>query len=589
MAPLENARVIGDVYHEGGLFHGPAFHFVTKLELGSNGSSFILDAGAGSVPRGTLHQGLLDGLTHCIPHDQLNLCSQRISPDDVGYPYRISQIRFEGDPPSTGEVRCEMRFDGFDGDERFPAFRVKAFVGERCWVSLRLVEILLPRGPLGRAGTLDRLKFFRERVFVEGMALSRLTSEEARLSEVEIRASDWLTGTMAAVYDAREDDLVREIAVKDYVGRLRSVHPSHVRVVEGGAVVADCPLHRIPLLVSEEGDDVVVRGDGAAIFDYSEVKAFWREWFGIGEFPVEDLYYGLMSTFVEAVHILDPVAMRALRGKPVLYLGNHQVGIESLLFSVIVSALNQTLTLTLAKIEHRETWLGWLIGHCLAYPGVRDPGMIAHFDRENPASLPKIVKELAEGISDQARSLMIHVEGTRALRCDQPVRKMSGVFIDMALELGVPIVPVRFTGGLPRNPLAERTEFPVELGKQEYWLGAPLMPEDLRAMPYKERTEFVLAAINGLGVDHWVERPGEANAVLAADVSDWQKRSGASQPNAAVLCALRQMTQPGEAIARLIEGSRDGVLRIGSSAEEAWLGELARRLYGDRGARVEIE
>jgi len=585
--PLENAEIIDNVYREGGLFHGPAFHYVTNLHLGSNGSDFSLDAGAGSVPRGTMHQGLLDALTHCIPHDRLNLCSSKISPDDVAYPYRISEMRFDGDPPSEGEVRCEMRFDGFDGDDRFPAFRVKAYVGARCWVSLRLVEILLPKGPLGRVGALDRLRFFRERSFVEGMTLSRVAAGEARLSKAEVQASDWLPGTMAEIYDARSDNVVREIAIKDFVAQRKSVHPSLVRMVEAGAVMANRPLDRIPLIVSQDGDDIVVRAAGEAAFDTSEVKAFWREWFGIGAFPVEDIYYGLMSSFVEAMHVTDARAMRALRGKPILYLGNHQVGIESLLFSIIVSAVNRTPTLTLAKVEHRETWLGRLIAHCLAYPGVNDPGMIAYFDREDPASLLKIVKELAEGISGQPRSLMIHVEGTRALCCAQPVEKMSGVFIDMALELGIPIVPVRFTGGLPRKALAERTEFPVELGKQEYWLGAPLMPEELSALPYKERTEFVLAAINGLGVGHRVERPGEGNAALVADVTYWKKCSGASAPHAAVLCALRLMSQPGEAITRLIEGSRSGVLKIGTSPEEAWLGELAARFYGERGARVE--
>ncbi len=579
--PLENAEIIDDVYREGGLFHGPAFHYVTSLRLGSNGSDFSLDVGAGSVPRGTLHQGLLDALTHCIPHDRLNLCSSKISPDDVAYPYRISEMRLDGNPPSEGEVRCEMRFDGFDGDDRFPAFRVKAYVGARCWVSLRLVEVLLPKGPLGRVGALDRLRFFRERAFVEGMTLSRVAEGEARLSAAEVRASDWLPGTMASSYDAEGDDVVREMVIKDFVAQRERVHPSLVRIVEGGAVVTNRPLDRIPLIVSQDGDDIVVRAAGEADFDTGEVKAFWREWFGIGAFPVEDVYYGLMSSFVEAVHVTDAHAMRALRGKPVLYLGNHQVGIESLLFSIIVSALNRTPTLTLAKVEHRETWLGRLIAHCLAYPGVNDPGMIAYFDRENPASLLKIVKELAEGISGQPRSLMIHVEGTRALSCAQPIEKMSGVFIDMALELNIPIVPVRFTGGLPRKALAERTEFPVELGKQEYWLGAPLMPEELSALPYKERTEFVLAAINGLGVGHRVERPAEANTALVADVTYWKKRSGASAPDTTLLCALRLMSQPGEAMTRLIEGSRSGVLKIGTSPEEAWLGELAARLYGD--------
>jgi hypothetical protein len=115
------------------------------------------------------------------------------------------------------------------------------------------------------------------------------------------------------------------------------------------------------------------------------------------------------------------------------------------------------------------------------------------------------------------------------------------------------------------------------------------MPEQLSVLPYKERTEFVLAAIHGLGIDHRVERPGEGSAGLVADVTYWKKRSGASAPHTAVLCALRLMSQPGEAMTRLIEGSRSGLPKIGTSPEEVWLGELAARLYGDgdRAARVE--
>ena len=36
---------------------------------------------------------------------------------------------------------------------------------------------------------------------------------------------------------------------------------------------------------------------------------------------------------------------------------------------------------------------------------------------------------------------------------------MTGTFIDMALEVGAPIVPIRFVGGLPQEPVSKRLEF----------------------------------------------------------------------------------------------------------------------------------
>ena len=103
------------------------------------------------------------------------------------------------------------------------------------------------------------------------------------------------------------------------------------------------------------------------------------------------------------VVIADPDAFAAVRGRSCLYLGNHQVGIESLLFSVVLSALSGTPTLTLAKAEHRTSWLGTLIAHSFAYPGVTDPRLITFFDREDRESLLGVVGEIARGDASPGR------------------------------------------------------------------------------------------------------------------------------------------------------------------------------------------
>ena len=72
--------------------------------------------------RGLLHEALLDALTHGIPHDGLCDWSREIAADRVAYPHRIESLRLYAPLPDAGEVRCGTRFDGFDGDPRFPRF-----------------------------------------------------------------------------------------------------------------------------------------------------------------------------------------------------------------------------------------------------------------------------------------------------------------------------------------------------------------------------------------------------------------------------------------------------------------------------------
>ena len=242
-----------------------------------------------------------------------------------------------------------------------------------------------------------------------------------------------------------------------------------------------------------------VRDAGPPILDLSPVRDWWDGYYRIGRWPVEDIYFGLAGRFVRRVRLEDPAGFAALRGRGVLYLANHQVGIESILFSLIASALSGILTVTLAKIEHRTTWLGNLIRHAFAWPGAHDPGVITYFDRSNREELPRIIGVLAREIAGGGKSVMIHVEGTRALSCRAPVQKMSGAFLDMAIATGAPVVPVRFAGGLPVEPLTAKLEYPVGMGGQQITIGAAILPAELASLPYKERKERVIDAINGLG------------------------------------------------------------------------------------------
>ena len=94
-------------------------------DISDHGASTVLDAGAGSVPKGLLHPALLDAALHGIPHDQLCRWTPEIGEDKVGYPARISEITLHGDVPAAGEVRCEVRFDGFLVAPDLPRFRIQ--------------------------------------------------------------------------------------------------------------------------------------------------------------------------------------------------------------------------------------------------------------------------------------------------------------------------------------------------------------------------------------------------------------------------------------------------------------------------------
>jgi len=587
-----------DPYEAGHLFHGPAFHKLERLIFSAVGSSAILDADCGDVPRGALNQVLLDAATHAIPHDRLSRWTDAIGSDLVAYPYRIAEMQLFAEAPSAGDVRCEVRFAGFadhDAARRFPRFDLQ-LVGERgVWCQLRLEEIALPKGPLGAVSPKERIAFLKDRRAVAGMRLSQRDGEVTRLTAAEVKASNWLPGTLEALYDHADGaTLVEAIAQKDHVAAEAGVHPSTVRLLPLGAVSSAQPLTRHPLDVERDGPEVRVRAAGPPEPHLDEVRAHWDAYFRDqlkedgGRWPVEDLYYGLIERFVRRIHVADPAAFEAVRGKSILYLANHQTAIESLLFSIAVSGLSQTPTVTLAKIEHRHTWLGKLIQHCFAYPGIVDPQVITYFDRSDPSSLATIIGDLAAemmGRGGGAKSVMVHVEGTRSFSCRQPLYKMSSAFIDMALTTRAHVVPVRFVGGLPSEPpLQTRTEYPVGMGRQDIHLGRPIPPETFEATPYKERKAIVIEAVNALGPSNAVEEPFEGDHDLEDRVAARVARTGVIPEHATLFEMLadraRERPMATHPMIQTLLAADGGSLATDDSPRGRWLAELARRLLG---------
>ncbi|MEM9190372.1 MAG: 1-acyl-sn-glycerol-3-phosphate acyltransferase [Myxococcota bacterium] len=564
-----------DPYGDDRLFHGPAFQLLTGLTMGAHGSLSRIDAGKGAVPYGAIHQSLFDAATHGIPHDSLNRWDSSADADTVGYPRRLD-VRFLAPTPRTGPVEGAVAFAGFDDAERrFPQFRIWLRANGDVFAELRLTEILMPKGPIGRAPAKDRRRFLQGEP--APVSLSSRSNEATILETRDIGLSNWLPGTLERAYGLTgpAKDQAEAIAVKDHVAWKTGVHPRQVEAIsvegEAAAVLQRSPLTRLPLAVRADHARVRVSSAGSPELDMSSVKDYWRAHFNIGPWPVEDIYYALIERFVGGFHLEDPAAMVPLRDRSVLYLANHQVGVESLIFSIVASALMGLPTLTVAKIEHLHSWLGTLIRHCFTWPGVSDPGVITYFDRNDPSSLPRIAKELADHVGTQ--SMMVHIEGTRSLQCRRPVEKMSGIFCDLAIASKIPIVPVRISGGLPVEPLEVRREFPVGMGRQDYWLGAPILPEELEALPYKARKARVIDGINRLGPMVSEEVPAPADPPFEARVKAHQVRSGVPIGFAGLAVALRERAeqQPlSPAAQRLLADE----FEASADAESRWLARM---------------
>lgn len=581
---------VPDLYASGALFHGPAFQGLTRLIIGARGSSAWIDAAKITVPQGALGQGLLDVMTHGIPHDQLGRWAPELGDDVVAYPAIIPGLRLYAELPRTGLLRVEARFAGVQPGGRFVAIDLQLIQGAVVLAELRLIEALFPKGPLGRMAPAERAAFLRDRAFVDGAGLG-VPADGARAVSVEraaLRQSDWLPGTIPSLYAltleerASEDSALVAVAAREALARALAVHPAEVIVRDGGVAWAGDPLTLSPIVVQARAEGATAEIIGPPALHLGPIERYWSARFDIGRWPVEDLYYGLIRRYVRGVIVQDPQAHAQVRGRPLLYLANHQVGVESLLFSVLASALNALPTVTLAKAEHRASWLGDLIRESFSWPGVVDPEVITYFDRDDKASLPKIIEELGAEMAAGERSVMVHVEGTRSLECRTPVQKMSGAFIDLALKVGAPIVPVRFVGGLPAEPLERRIELPVGHGGQTIYLGRPILPQELAASHYGDRKRRVIDAINGLGPDNAVEAPHPGDEAFAALVRAWAAEAQVSEEDAALWQVLEEHPAPCAEVAALREAARQGQRPAVPGEKGAWLRAFARRVLGVR-------
>jgi acyl transferase domain-containing protein/3-hydroxymyristoyl/3-hydroxydecanoyl-(acyl carrier protein) dehydratase/1-acyl-sn-glycerol-3-phosphate acyltransferase len=565
-------------YEDATLFHGPAFQYLTELRVDNVGASAVLDASRGSVPKGFVNQGLLDALTHAIPHTALSQWSQDIDDGLVAYPYRIDSIRFFEALPDSGLVRVEARFDGLDDTKRFPRTTVQAIANGRVAVELTLTEVLVPKGPIGKAPARERRAFLSEKG-APHVGLGTRDGDATRVRTEDVIASDWFPGTMASAYGLGTDaeaTKVEQIAVREHVADKLGVHPSFVTSDLSTAESATHPLRKFSVDVQKTDAEVVVRDRALSSLDTKRVKDTWRRLTGVSHWPMEDLYASMVDLFVGDVVLVAPKTAATLMSSPCLFVANHQVGVESVLASVLLTTLYGRPTSVLAKDGHRDSWIGKLIAENASYPNVRDPELTLFVERDDPAAMVAQFASITEALRRGERSAMVHIEGTRSLSCRTKTTKLSSALVDIALAANVPIVPLRFVGGLPVEPALERLEFPVGFGKQTYFLGAPISPETLSSLPLRERKDFVLDALNALGVSPENESPCPPNAALEREIDALRMERDLKLTDAVLLTALMRAADPSDATRRLQATIHGAKLDTSDAPADVWLRDFAR-------------
>jgi 1-acyl-sn-glycerol-3-phosphate acyltransferase len=462
--------------------------------------------------------------------------------------------------------------------------------------------MLLPKGPLGQADPQARRAFLAERQYVPGVALSAwdvAAGGVTTLDVAQVQASDWLPGTVAAIYGAAQQEaeqLAREVAIREHAARRLAVHPSAVllaAVVEGESTghdqvrvaAAARPLNPWLLRVERSGTGWRVSDAPAGAqgeLDVRRVQQFWRAQANSEDTLVEDLTLALLRRFVRTIELVDPPAFAAVQGRGVLYLANHQLDIESVLFVSAIASLQGTVTTAIARQELHESWVGPYFDICFRHPQIRDLNMLLLIDRGSPEAVWQALASAVEGAATRNNSLLVHVEGKHALRAGQPVEVLSTSLVDLAVSNGVPIVPLRFAGGLPVEPVAAPLPFPVGYGKQDFRIGAPILPEALAPLASAARRELVLAAINGLAEPQAGDRPHAGDEAFARKVAARRAAQEVNEVQAALWCALEEAPQPSRETQVLRSGTKSKAqkARVLDPAQRQWLVQAAHDLFG---------
>ncbi len=387
-------------------------------------------------------------------------------------------------------------------------------------------------------------------VRLELQALARVMNE--RDVERDYRAADEPPPVERADV-TRLDTLAAWIAAKELVAGMTGERPRDVgvRFAPDGTLVATTARHpltarRLKCATSSAVCRVELAGEPS--IDTDRVVAYWRErerWAG---WPGEGVLYGFIRQFLAEIEVLDPAAWAPHIGRPVLYLTNHQTGIDGFLVTFALSPVAGKPITTIAMREHNIPGLDDRLGVFFGAPSLR-PGLfdeLARFFNQKeaiPEDVVRVAHDVEKVLRDGSYSLRVVAAGRRERVAGEPLTRASVIWADVALAAGVPIVPLRVRGGLSRDDQGGRHDFPPGYGKHRIVIGRPILPHELAAIPPRERRAAMLAWVNDLGrPEDDVPSPGDAE--FAAGVARWREYSGVDEIPAVMFRCLAGFYPP---------------------------------------------
>ena len=583
LPPLQEGEPQGNPYEAGVLEAGLSWQVITELALGQQGASAILDP-AHASPGEALHPAFIEAALQTLLPRNGHFWSA-LPQEQALRPVAIEDAEFFRPPKRlTGPVRLESRLESIEDGKL--CTRHTFMHDNRTCAQFKAVFALTGPTPW------DRLPRSAKRALVTGKGFDpgmlSTTADEKGQTVVPDALSSAPEGLWRALYGlSADEDHCLGVALREHVARLAHGHPRWVRIAKGGGVItaesASTPGLRYALLVKKSRNKRLIANAESPKANLDEGVALLRERWGITErWLHEDLFRGLIGRFGGGIIAEDPKGLAALSGRGVLYLANHQLDLESILFVIAMTVLTGSTTQVMARDEARDSYFGRLFFLLAGRGDMRDPELFALVQRQDIAGMWRAFQVYLDKVRDEKISFLVHVEGKHKERAREPVGRVSAALVDSAVERGLPIVPVRFAGSLPVEPVGAHPEFPSALGPFRAILGSPFLAEDLLRYPSKERCELVCRAINTLGEPYdrlEDELPSVGEPAWVAAVERRQREAKVSRDQAVVYCLLSDLSDPSEEtkqVLALAEG------RLKRDDVPQWLADFATVILGCR-------
>ena len=301
----------------------------------------------------------------------------------------------------------------------------------------------------------------------------------------------------------------------------------------------------------------------------------------------------IMAQFLGRVEVPHPG-----QAGPKLFLSNHQTALEGYVFPLLAPILTG---LSLQGVAMRDNDVPWaddvsafLFSH--AYFPRHLLGTSRSFMYGDTLGLLHLLPALERDLRSGAWGLHIVASGQREWVARTRLREVSSVWLELAMRLNMPVVPVRFSGCLPLEDPGHPSDLPWGLGRLDVRFGAEIAPEELTALTVKPRKMRVLQALNDFCMER--EVPNAPQPDLAQEWQEWRAFYGGEAMPTLVFCCLRrfvtaevelerqerEFASPLLAFLTAAQGQRlwkrSCRLLLPDNADGRWVGELARRVMG---------